>query len=56
MKMVYLPPAKINAMLRLARQRHRLEGDIAGRKKRILAIIDGYLPGVKQPFSNLWSH
>jgi transposase len=52
---VYLPPAKINAILRLARQRQRLESDIAGRKKRILAIIDGYLPGVRQPFSTLWS-
>jgi len=52
---VYLPPAKINAILRLSRQRQRLEGDIAGRKKRILGIIDGYLPGVRQPFSNLWS-
>jgi transposase len=52
---VYIPPAKINAILRLSRQRQRLEGDIAGRKKRILGIIDGYLPGVRQPFSNLWS-
>jgi transposase len=52
---VYLPPAKINAILRLARQRQRLESDIAGRKKRILSLIDGYLPGVRQPFSNLWS-
>jgi len=52
---VYLPPAKINAILRLSRQRQRLEGNIAGRKKRILGIIDGYLPGVRQPFSNLWS-
>ena len=52
---VYLPPAKINAILRLSRQRQRLESDIAGRKKRILGIIDGYLPGVRQPFSNLWS-
>jgi transposase len=52
---VYLPPAKINAILRLSRQRQRLEGDISGRKKRILGIIDGYLPGVRQPFSNLWS-
>jgi transposase len=52
---VYLPPVKINAILRLSRQRHRLEGDIAGRKKRILGIIDGYLPGVRQSFSNLWS-
>ena len=52
---VYLPPAKVNALLRLSRQRQRLESDIAGRKKRILGIIDGYLPGVRQPFSNLWS-
>ena len=52
---VYLPPAKINAILRLSRQRQRLESDIAGRKKRIPGIIDGYLPGVRQPFSNLWS-
>jgi transposase len=52
---VYLPPAKINAILRLSRQRQRLEGNIAGRKKRILGIIDGYLPEVRQPFSNLWS-
>jgi transposase len=52
---VYIPPAKINAILRLSRQRQRLESDIAGRKKRILGIIDGYLPGVRQPFSNLWS-
>jgi transposase len=52
---VYIPPAKINAILRLSRQRQRLEGNISGRKKRILGIIDGYLPGVRQPFSNLWS-
>ena len=52
---VYLPPAKINAILRLSRQRQRLESDIAGRKKRILGIIDGYLPGVRHSFSNLWS-
>jgi transposase len=52
---VYIPPAKINAILRLSRQRQRLEGNISGRKKRILGIVDGYLPGVRQPFSNLWS-
>jgi transposase len=52
---VYLPPVRVNAILRLSRQRHRLEGDIAGRKKRILGIIDGYLPGVRLSFSNLWS-
>ena len=52
---IYLPPAKINAILRLARQWQRLESDIAGCKKRILSLIDGYLPGVRQPFLNLWS-
>jgi transposase len=52
---VYLPPAKVNAILRLARQRQRLEGDVAGRKKRILSIINGYIPDIRQAFSNLWS-
>lgn len=52
---IYLPPAKISAILRLARQRQRLEADIASRKKRILSIIDGYIPGIRQTFSNTWS-
>ena len=52
---VYLPPAKMNAMLRLARQRRRLESEIATRKTRIISIMDGYLPGVRPAFSNLWS-
>ena len=42
---VYLPPAKIYAMQRLARQRKRLESEIGTRKKRIGSIVDGYLPG-----------
>jgi transposase len=52
---VYLPPAKIYAIQRLARQRRRLEGDMASRKKRIISILDGYLPGVHIAFSSLWS-
>ena len=52
---VYLPPAKVNAILRLARQRQRLEADVAGRKKRILSILNGYIPGIRQTFSNIWS-
>jgi transposase len=52
---IYLPPAKINAILRLARQRQRLEAEIAGRKKRILSIVNGYIPGIRQTFSNIWS-
>lgn len=52
---VYLPPAKIYALQRLARQRKRLESEIGGRKMRIGAIVDGYLPRVRQAFSNPWS-
>jgi transposase len=52
---VYLPPAKIYTMQRLARQRKRLEGEIGTRKKRIGSIADGYLPGLRQAFSDPWS-
>lgn len=52
---VYLPPAKIYAIQRLARQRKRLESDMASRKKRIISILDGYLPGVHLAFSSRWS-
>jgi transposase len=52
---VYLPPAKIYTMQRLARQRKRLEGEIGTRKKRIGSIVDGYLPGLRQAFSDPWS-
>jgi transposase len=52
---VYLPPAKIYAIQRLARQRKRLENGMASRKKRIISIVDGYLPGVHAAFSSRWS-
>ncbi len=52
---VYLPPAKIYAIQRLARQRKRLESDMASRKKRIISILDGYLPDVHLAFSSRWS-
>jgi transposase len=52
---VYLPPAKLYAIQRLARQRKRLENDMASRKKRIISIMDGYLPGVHAAFSSRWS-
>jgi transposase len=32
-----------------------LEGDITGRKVRISAIVDGYLPGVRRAFNDVWS-
>ena len=50
-----LPSAKIYAIQRLARQRKRLESDMASRKKRNISILDGYLPGVHLAFSSLWS-
>jgi len=52
---VYLPPAQTHALQRLTRQRKRLEDQITTHKKRIGAIVDGYLPGVRQAFSHPWS-
>ena len=52
---VYLPPAEVHALQRLARQRKRIESDISGRKIRISAIIDGFLPGVRGAFDDAWS-
>jgi len=52
---IYLPPAEVHALQRLTRQRKRLEGDITGRKIRIGATTDGYLPGVRLAFTDPWS-
>ena len=52
---IYLPPAEIHALQRLTRQRKRIEQDISGRKIRISAIVDGYLPGVRRAFNDVWS-
>jgi len=52
---IYLPPADVHALQRLNRQRKRLESDISGRKIRISAIVDGYLPGVRRAFNDVWS-
>jgi len=52
---IYLPPAKIYAIQRLARQRKRLESEIGSRKKRIGSIVDGYFPRMRQAFSDPWS-
>jgi transposase len=52
---IYLPPAEIHALQRLTGQRKRLESDVSGRKIRISAIVDGYLPGVRRAFDNAWS-
>ena len=52
---IYLPPAEIHALQRLTRQRKRMESDVSGRKIRISAILDGYLPGVRRAFGEAWS-
>jgi transposase len=52
---IYLPPAEIHALQRLTRQRKRIESAISGRKIRISAIVDGYLPGVRHTFNDAWS-
>jgi len=52
---IYLPPAEIHALQRLTRQRKQLEGDITRRKVRVGSIIDGYLPGVRNAFTDTWS-
>ena len=52
---IYLPPAEIHALQRLTRQRKRIESDVSGRKIRISAIVDGYLPGVRRAFNDAWS-
>jgi transposase len=52
---LYLAPAETHALLRLTRQRKRLEDQITAHKKRIGSIVDGYLPGVRQAFSHSWS-
>lgn len=52
---LYLAPAETHALQRLTRQRKRLEDQITTHKKRIGAIIDGYLPGVRHAFSHPWS-
>jgi len=52
---IYLPPAEIHALQRLTRQRKRMESDVSGRKIRISATLDGYLPGVRQAFGEAWT-
>lgn len=52
---LYLAPAETHALLRLTRQRKRLEDHVTARKNRIATIVDGYLPGVRQAFSHRWS-
>jgi transposase len=52
---LYLAPAETHTLQRLIRQRKRLEDQITAHKMRIGAIIDGYLPGVRQAFSHPWS-
>jgi transposase len=52
---IYLPSAEIHSLQRLSRQRKQIEQDITGRKVKISAIIDGYLPAVRSTFNDTWS-
>ena len=52
---IYFPPARLYSIQRLARQRKRIESEIAGSKKRIGSIVDGYFPGIRAAFSDPWS-
>jgi len=52
---IYLPSAEIHALQRLTRQRKRIESDVSGRKIRISAIVDGFLPSLRQAFDNAWA-
>jgi transposase len=52
---ISLPPAGIYALQRLTRQRKRLQGEISGHMIRIGATLDGYLPAVRQAFTDPWS-
>ena len=49
---LYLAPAETHALQRLTRQRKRLEDRITTQKKRIGAIIDGYLPEIRHAFTH----
>lgn len=51
----YLPHAEIHALQRLTHQCKRIEQAVTGRKIRIAAIVDGYLPvGVRRAFDDAW--
>ncbi len=52
---VYLRPAELQTLHRLNGQRWRLEQGVTARKNRIIAIIDGYFPGLRQAFDDRWS-
>lgn len=51
----YLPPADYHTLQRLTRQRERLMKSITIRKNRIGSIVEGYLPGLRDAFTNSWS-
>ena len=51
----YLPPVEYHALQRLTRQRERLMKSITIRKNRIGSIVEGYLPGLREAFTDEWS-
>jgi transposase len=51
---VDLPPAALQGLDRLARQRARLVESLTGRKNRLQALLRGYLPGLMDVVGKPW--
>jgi transposase len=51
---VDLPPAAVQGLDRMTRQRARLVGSLTGRKNRLQALVGGYLPGLMAVVGKPW--
>src|SRR6516165_6953448 len=51
---VDLPPAVLQGLERMTRQRARLVEDLTGRKNRLQALLRGYLPGLMEAVGKPW--
>ena len=51
---VDLPPAALQGLDRMTRQRARLVEDLTGRKNRLQALLRGYLPGLMEAVGKPW--
>jgi len=51
---VDLPPAVLQGLDRMTRQRARLVEDLTGRKNRVQALLRGYLPGLMEAVGKPW--
>jgi len=51
---VDVPPAALQGLDRMTRQRTRLVEELTGRKNRLLALLRGYLPGLMDAVGKPW--